>query len=188
MGITEMDESRFEKELKALKKSSVEAVQGEYGSARSPPGDADEEQRREAHAKLKEWALAAKRALNKAVMFFSEHRGEAVSEESITTLTELLRQIKGDYMRLVLRADSGPTELSIYRAAGLDQGEQFWELWDPLFKLVDSYKCSAFEKPAPGIERYEFELKIRDLSTDIRRKLEEFATRFAGLLDAFIDL
>lgn len=173
-----------------LKELSLEALQAQERSEASPRGDVGPAQRKDAYEKVNEWAIAAKDTLSKAAFYFWAHRGEAASSESITVLVGLLLQVRDDYMCHIIRADSDLTryESTYQTAAELDQEEQFWKLWDPLFALADSYKEAAFDKPSPGIERVEFELKRREWSSDIRLKLEAFTRRFSGVLDAFIGL
>jgi len=179
-----------ESELEGLKKVSLALFRACEERAKSPPGDVGLAQRQAAYAKMKEWANIAKGALIKAVTHFRRHRGEPIGERDILVLVNLLKQLRDDYIHNVIQESS---ELRRYdsayqETAELDQEQQFWETWQPLFVLADSYREGASEKPPPGIGRVEFELKKREWSLEMLLKLDAFVMQFIGTLDALIEL
>lgn len=176
--------------VEGLKEVSHEAVKAYHASPASPTGDDGLEQRQVAHEKFKKWATTARDVLIRTNSYFRLSRGESINEQSIRILVELLRQLRDDYLRHIIRQES---ELTRYDpgyqgAAELKQEEQFWNSWQPLFRLANAYYRGALEQPPPGVTRVKFELKKGDLSSDIRQKLDSFTKQFVGVLDAFLEL
>jgi hypothetical protein len=124
------------------------------------------------------------------VSHFAAHRGEAIQQEEIDIFVDLLKQLRDDYLCYIVQEDSALTRIdSRYRrAAELDQDEQFWSLWEPLFLHADSYREGASEKPAAGLERLEFETKRREKSSEIRKEFRKFADQFGAVLKAITEL
>jgi hypothetical protein len=162
-----MTEGDFsENDLQRLRELSLAFLKAHEASANAPPGEDGLEQRRDAYDKMRVWATTSKAGLLKTASYFWAHRGEPADKGGITILVGLLSQLRDDYIRHVIQENSELTryDSSYQEAAQLDQEEQFWKTWQPLFMLADAYKEGAFESPPPGIGRVEFELKKREWS------------------------
>jgi hypothetical protein len=147
-------------------------------------------QRQVAYEKARDWATIAMSVLTKVKSYFAAHRGEAIRQQEIEILVDLLMQLRDDYLRLIVQEGSALTRYheGYRQAAELDQDEEFWLSWNPLFLNADAYREGAAAKPPAGLERMEFEKKRREWSAEIREMLSKFYKRFSAFLRAIIEL